>query len=165
MQRLMTIYAAQNIKCLLQEVTLRVRGVDAPPVVDEYVEDAQCHNEERGRPLRLKADSYHDARSKTDDRHKEPGNTPLSAEDEADEQEDEENTSREQEAKVITRSDVCDCDKSKVGTHYFLRSFSDSVGRPAKSFLREYIESLKTINRPPMTLRFRRKKLRSKIRP
>ncbi len=50
-------------------------------------------------------------------------------------------------------------------THYFLRSFSDSVGRPAKIFLRVYRESVKTMRRPPMTLRLRRKKLRSKMSP
>lgn len=49
--------------------------------------------------------------------------------------------------------------------YYFLRSFSVRVGRPAKTDLRVIIESLNTMKRPPMTLRLRRKKFRSKIRP
>ena len=49
--------------------------------------------------------------------------------------------------------------------YYFLRSFSVRVGRPAKTDLRVIMESLKTMKRPPMTLRLRRKKFKSKIRP
>lgn len=49
--------------------------------------------------------------------------------------------------------------------HYFLRSVSLIVGKPANGDFRETIESLNTMNRPPMTLKLRRKKLRSKMRP
>lgn len=48
---------------------------------------------------------------------------------------------------------------------YIFRSFSSSWGKPAKAFVFRTQESDKTISRPPMTERFRRKKLRSKMRP
>lgn len=48
---------------------------------------------------------------------------------------------------------------------YILRSFSSNWGKPAgTNFLRTH-ESDRTISRPPTTLRLRRKKLRSKMRP
>jgi len=46
-----------------------------------------------------------------------------------------------------------------------LRSVSLILGRPANRLFLDTIESLKTMKRPPMTLRLRRKKFRSKIRP
>lgn len=48
---------------------------------------------------------------------------------------------------------------------YILRSFSSSWGRPAKALVFRTQESDRTIRRPPQTERFRRKKLRSKIKP
>lgn len=48
---------------------------------------------------------------------------------------------------------------------YILRSFSSSVGSPAKALVLRTHESERTMRRPPMTDRFRRKKLRSKIKP
>lgn len=50
-------------------------------------------------------------------------------------------------------------------TDYFLRSVSLIEGRPAKFFFLEMSVSLNTITRPPITLRFRRKKFKSKMRP
>jgi len=48
---------------------------------------------------------------------------------------------------------------------YILRSFSSIWGNPAgANFVRTQL-SLRTMRRPPMTLRLRRKKLRSKMRP
>ena len=48
---------------------------------------------------------------------------------------------------------------------YFFLSFSAGSGRPAgANFFRTQL-SLRTMSRPPITLRLRRKKLRSKIRP
>lgn len=48
---------------------------------------------------------------------------------------------------------------------YILRSFSSSWGRPAgTNFLRTQ-ESDRTISKPPTTLRLRRKKFKSKMRP
>ena len=93
-------YAAQNTKCLLQEVALRVRGVDAPPVVDEHVEGAESYNEECRGPLCLETDGDHDASRETNDRDEQPGDAPLSTEDKTDEQEDEQDTSGEQEAEI-----------------------------------------------------------------
>ena len=48
---------------------------------------------------------------------------------------------------------------------YFLRSFSAGKGKPAGANLLRTQLSLSTIRSPPITLRFRRKKLRSNIRP
>ena len=53
----------------------------------------------------------------------------------------------------------------KNGTDYFLRSVSLIEGRPAKFFFLEMSVSLNTMTRPPITLRFRRKKFKSKMRP
>lgn len=49
--------------------------------------------------------------------------------------------------------------------NYFLRSVSLMEGRPAKFFFLDMRVSLNNMTRPPITLRFRRKKLRSKMRP
>jgi hypothetical protein len=48
---------------------------------------------------------------------------------------------------------------------YILRSFSSISGNPANAFVLRTHESERTIRRPPMTDRLRRKKLRSKMRP
>lgn len=48
---------------------------------------------------------------------------------------------------------------------YILRSFSSSWGRPANANRLRFHESERTMRRPPMTERLRRKKFRSKIRP
>lgn len=48
---------------------------------------------------------------------------------------------------------------------YILRSFSSIDGRPAKALVFRTQESDRTINKPPMTDKLRRKKLRSKISP
>ena len=83
---------------LLEEVPLRVRGVNAPPVVDEHVENAKHHNKEPCRPLRLEADRHHDARREADERDENAYDAPLALEDEADEEEDQKDTAREEEA-------------------------------------------------------------------
>ena len=48
---------------------------------------------------------------------------------------------------------------------YILRSFSSIDGRPAKALVFRTQESDKTINKPPITDKFRRKKLTSKMSP
>jgi hypothetical protein len=48
---------------------------------------------------------------------------------------------------------------------YIFRSFSSIEGSPAKALVFRTHESDKTMSRPPITERFRRKKLRSKIKP
>ncbi len=72
--------------------------MDTPPVIDEDVENAERDDQEGCGPLGLEADCNHGARREADDRHEDTGDAPLSTEDEADEQEDEEYTSRKQEA-------------------------------------------------------------------
>ena len=67
----------------LEEVTLRVCGVDAPEVVDEDVEDTEHDDEECASPLGLEADSNHCAGTKTDEGDKCTRKAPLSAEREA----------------------------------------------------------------------------------
>lgn len=51
----------------LEEVTLRVRRVDTPPVVDEHVEDGEHNDKECCRPLGLETDCDHGARRETND--------------------------------------------------------------------------------------------------
>ena len=52
-----------------------------------------------------------------------------------------------------------------IATYYFLRSESLIDGKPANLFLLLIIESLKTMNNPPTTLKLRKKNVRSKIKP
>ena len=87
---------------ILEEIPLGVSAVDAPPVVDKDVEDAEDEDEERGRPLGLEADGNHRARGETDERHKEPSDAPLAAEGEANEEENEQDASRKEEASKFT---------------------------------------------------------------
>lgn len=89
-----------NVISSLEEVALRVRRVDTPPVVDEHVEGAESYNKECRGPLCLETDSDHDASRETNDRDEQPGDAPLSTEDKPDEQEDEQDTSGEQEAEI-----------------------------------------------------------------
>lgn len=89
-----------NVASLLEEVALRVRRVDAPPVVDEHVESAESYNKECRGPLCLETDGDHDASRETNDRDEQPSDAPLSTEDKTDEQEDEQDTSGEQEAEI-----------------------------------------------------------------
>ena len=77
---------------------MRVRRVNTPPVVDEHVEGTESNDKECRGPLRLETDSDHDAGRETNDRDEQPGDAPLSTEDETDEQENEQDASREQEA-------------------------------------------------------------------
>ena len=56
-----------NVASLLEEVALRVRRVDAPPVVDEHVESAQSYNKECRGPLGLETDCDHGACRETND--------------------------------------------------------------------------------------------------
>lgn len=75
-----------------------MRGVHAPPVVRENVEDTQNNDEEDGRPLGFEANGYHTAGTETEERHKHPCDAPCALKDESEEQKDEENTTSEQEA-------------------------------------------------------------------
>jgi hypothetical protein len=135
--------------------------VDAPPIVYGNVEDTESEDKEWCWPLGLEANGNHDACNKANQREEGAPDAPCTLEDKAEEKENEEDAAREQEAKgkvrVITTT--------REIAHYFLRSFSLMVGIPANNFLRDIIESLNTMKRPPMTERLRRKNVISKIRP
>ena len=73
----------------LEEVTLRVRRVDTPPVVDEHVEDGEHNDKECRRPLGLEADSNHYARDQTNDRNEDTSDAPLALDHETQEEENE----------------------------------------------------------------------------
>ena len=83
---------------LLEEVPLRVSRVNTPEVVDEHVEDAEQPDEEAGAVLCLEADGNHDARAEADDGDEHAGERPVALKDEADEEEDEQDATRELEA-------------------------------------------------------------------
>ncbi len=44
---------------LLEEVPLRVVSVDAPPIIDDHIEDGENQDEEGGRPFSLEANCNH----------------------------------------------------------------------------------------------------------
>ena len=77
-----------------------MRTVDAPPVVDEHVEDTQNDDKERRRPLGLETNRNHRAGGKTNKRDQRTPNAPFASERETDEQEDEEDTACQQEARA-----------------------------------------------------------------
>jgi hypothetical protein len=136
--------------------------MNSPPIIGEDVENAQHHNQECGRPLGLEADGNHNTSSKTNEGDEDPDKAPFSLENESKEEENKEYSTCKKEANLrLVLANLTWWDKA----YYFLRSFSVRLGRPANTDLREIIESLKTMKRPPMTLRLRRKKFMSKIRP
>lgn len=159
------IYGTWKIKysqVIFEEIPLRVSRVDAPPVVNEDVEDAQKSDKETGTPLGLEADGDHDTGAQTNDGDDDTGERPVPLENKTDEEEDEENSARELEA-VDTLMTLSGSNINK--TYYLRRSVSLREGKPAKSFLFFCKESERTMRRPPTTLRLRRKKERSKRRP
>lgn len=133
-----------------------------PPIVGEDIENTQHDDQEGSRPLGFEADSNHGTRGKTEKRDKNTTYTPFSLKNEPKEQEYEQDASSEEETRD-RRSDGAR--EVKKGTDYFLRSVSLMEGRPAKFFFLEMSVSLNTMTRPPITLRFRRKKFMSKMRP
>ena len=79
----------------LEEVALRVRGMDAPPRVDGKVERREDDDEVQGALARLVPDGDADARDEARDADKALGNAALAVEDEAEEEEDEEDAAEE----------------------------------------------------------------------
>jgi hypothetical protein len=73
--------------------------VDAPEVVDEDVEDTQYDDKEHAGPLCLETNCNHSACTNSNERYKGTRNAPLATESEANEQEDQQDTAREEEAK------------------------------------------------------------------
>jgi hypothetical protein len=69
----------------------------SPEVVDQNVEDTQDENKQRRAPLGLESNHNHDTCDQTNDGDHHSPDGPLSAEHEADEEEDEEHTTRELE--------------------------------------------------------------------
>jgi hypothetical protein len=63
-----------------------LRG-NTPPIVGKGVENAQNDDKESGRPFSFETNGDHTARSQTEDRDEEAGDTPLSLDNEAKEQE------------------------------------------------------------------------------
>ena len=92
-----------HLQVVLEEVTLGVGRVDAPPVVDEHIEDTEEGDEETGAPLCLEPNGDHDASTETDDRDEDSSERPASLEDESDEEEDEEDSAGELEAGLLVR--------------------------------------------------------------
>ena len=138
--------------------------MNAPPVVDEDIESTQDQDKEGRRPLRLETNGNHRAGGETNERDEGASNAPFATEGKADEEEDEKDTAGKQEADTPSVSNTGRGSDVEM-SHYFLRSVSLRLGRPANSVLRVYMESLNTMRRPPQTERLRRKKLRSKISP
>lgn len=92
-----------HLQVVLEEVTLGVGRVDAPPVVDEHIEDTEEGDKETGAPLCLEPNGDHDASTETDDRDEDSSERPASLEDESDEEEDEEDSAGELEAGLLVR--------------------------------------------------------------
>jgi len=57
---------SSSSKDILEEIPLRMCGVYTPPVVGEYVEDAQNKDEECGRPLCFETNGDHDTGGETE---------------------------------------------------------------------------------------------------
>lgn len=69
----------------------------SPEVVDQDVEDAEDNNQEGGAVLGLETDNDHDASASSQEANHNTPDGPLAAEDEADEEEDQENTTSQLE--------------------------------------------------------------------
>lgn len=79
------------------EVLVRVVGVQRPEVVDHDVEHAKDNDKHDGAPLGLESDNHHDASNKSKQANSDPPEAPVATENEANEQENEEDTTRELE--------------------------------------------------------------------
>lgn len=77
---------------ILQEVPLVVLLVQAPPVVDEDVEQAEEDDEESGRPLGLETDDDHATGDEAKDGNDDAGKGPFTSNEEADKEEDEQDS-------------------------------------------------------------------------
>jgi hypothetical protein len=86
---------------IFQEVTLRVPGVNRPPVVRKDVENAENQDEECCRPLGFEANGNHYACCHTQNGNDNTCNAPVALQDETQEKENEQDASSEQEAKHV----------------------------------------------------------------
>jgi hypothetical protein len=72
-------------------------NTNRPEVVDQHVEDAQDHDQDGRAPLRLESDDNHDARNQTDHADQDSPDAPVALEDEANEEEDQQDSTGELE--------------------------------------------------------------------
>lgn len=79
-------------KVILQKVPLWVCRWNSPPVVSEDIEDAEDNNKKYGRPFGFETNGNHNTCTKTNDRHEDTGDGPCSLDNEAEEEENEEDT-------------------------------------------------------------------------
>ena len=151
---------------ILEEITLWVRRVHRPEVVGDDVEDTQNENQEYTGPFSFEADCNHDTGGKSDDGYEDTPNAPLTLDDESKEKEDEKNSPSEKEAVGHEYNHKLEKATQRMErSYYFFLSVSLILGKPAKGFLLLTMESLKTIKRPPITERLRKKNVKSKMRP
>jgi len=103
----------------LQEIALRMRRMNAPPIVDEHVERAQDQDKESGRPLGLEPYRNHTARPQAYDRHQHSPDPPLSLNDEPQKEEDEQDATGEKEVflSVIFADGRKSGERSSSGDH------------------------------------------------
>jgi hypothetical protein len=78
-----------------------VSGVNAPPVIRENVEDGKNDDEESSSPFCFESDCDQNTSSQANDRHEDTSKAPLTLKDETDEEEDQQNTTRELEARLL----------------------------------------------------------------
>jgi hypothetical protein len=82
---------------VLGEVLVRVVRVQGPEVVDQKVEDAEDDDEHNGAELGLESNDDHNAGNEPKQANTDPPEAPVATEDEADEEEDEQDTTSELE--------------------------------------------------------------------
>ena len=86
---------------ILRKILVRVVGVQGPPVVDVEVEDAEDQHQHDGRELGLESNNNHDAGNESKQASHDPPEAPVTAENEADKEEDEQNTTSELEVHLL----------------------------------------------------------------
>lgn len=82
---------------VLGEVLVGVVGVEGPEVVDQKVEDAENNDKHDGAELGLETHDDHDAGNESKQANADPPEAPVTAENEADEEENEQDTTSELE--------------------------------------------------------------------
>lgn len=93
----------KSSRYLLEEVTLRMFTMYAPPVVGKDIEHAQDDDQKGCGPLGFETDSDHDACGKTEERDEYTTYTPFALKNESKEQENEQDTSSKEETREEVR--------------------------------------------------------------
>lgn len=86
---------------VLRKVLVGVVGVQCPPVVDVEVEDAEDEHQHNSRELGLEANNDHDAGNQSEQASNDSPEAPVATEDEANEEEDEQDTSSKLEIHLL----------------------------------------------------------------